>query len=70
MLIIIGEVGKSKTIDALIKAKKIDGNQSKEKMKIHHSKYQQSISRRFEAIVIAGSDKRGTIYGITKCLSK
>lgn len=65
MLIIIGEVGKSKTIDALIKAKKIDGNSIKGK----NEKYIiQNISNPFpgvsEAIVIAGSDKRGTIYGI------
>ncbi|WP_426277755.1 glycosyl hydrolase 115 family protein [Chryseobacterium sp. S-02] len=65
MLIIIGEVGKSKTIDALIKAKKIDGNSIKRK----NEKYIiQNISNPFpgvsEAIVVAGSDKRGTIYGI------
>ncbi|MFC4688167.1 glycosyl hydrolase 115 family protein [Epilithonimonas pallida] len=65
MLIIIGEAGKSKTIDALIKAKKIDGNSIKGK----NEKYIiQNISNPFpgvsEAIVIAGSDKRGTIYGI------
>jgi hypothetical protein len=65
MLIIIGEAGKSKTIDALIRAKKLDGNSLKgrnEKFII------QNISNPFpgvsEAIVIAGSDKRGTIYGI------
>ncbi|MFC5871933.1 Glycosyl hydrolase family 67 N-terminus [Chryseobacterium arachidis] len=65
MLIIIGEVGKSKTIDALIKAKKIDGNSIKEK---NEKFIIQNISNPFpgvsEAIVIAGSDKRGTIYGI------
>lgn len=65
MLIIIGEAGKSKTIDALIKAKKIDGTSIKGK----NEKYIiQNISNPFpgvsEAIVIAGSDKRGTIYGI------
>lgn len=65
MLIIIGEAGKSETIDALIKAKKIDGNSIKGK----NEKYIiQNISNPFpgvsEAIVIAGSDKRGTIYGI------
>ncbi|MGI9649714.1 glycosyl hydrolase 115 family protein [Chryseobacterium sp. RLHN22] len=65
MLIIIGEVGKSKTIDALIKAKKIDGNSIKGK---NEKFIIQNISNPFpgvsEAIVIAGSDKRGTIYGI------
>lgn len=65
MLIIIGEAGKSKTVDALIKQKKIDGKSllgKNEKFII------QNISNPFpgvsEAIVIAGSDKRGTIYGI------
>lgn len=65
MLIIIGEAGKSKTIDALIKAKKIDGNSIKGK---NEKFIIQNISNPFpgvsEAIVIAGSDKRGTIYGI------
>ncbi|WP_294287069.1 glycosyl hydrolase 115 family protein [uncultured Chryseobacterium sp.] len=65
MLVIIGEAGSSKTIDALIKQKKIDGKSllgKNEKFII------QNISNPFpgvsEAIVIAGSDKRGTIYGI------
>ncbi len=65
MLIIIGETGKSKTIDALIKAKKIDGTSIKGK---NEKFIIQNISNPFpgvsEAIVIAGSDKRGTIYGI------
>ncbi|MGE4513930.1 MAG: glycosyl hydrolase 115 family protein [Chryseobacterium sp.] len=65
MLIIIGEAGKSKTIDALIKAKKIDGNSIKGK---NEKFIIQNISNPFpgvsEAVVIAGSDKRGTIYGI------
>ncbi|WP_295230756.1 glycosyl hydrolase 115 family protein [uncultured Chryseobacterium sp.] len=65
MLIIIGEAGKSKTIDALIKAKKIDGNLLKNK---NEKFIIQNISNPFpgvsEAIVIAGSNKRGTIYGI------
>ncbi len=65
MLIIIGEAGKSKTVDALIKQKKIDGNSLKGK---NEKFIIQNISNPFpgvsEAIVIAGSDKRGTIYGI------
>ncbi|TXI99395.1 MAG: glycosyhydrolase, partial [Chryseobacterium cucumeris] len=65
MIIIIGEAGKSKTIDNLIRQKKLDGKAltgKREKYII------QNISNPFpgvsEAIVIAGSDKRGTIYGI------
>lgn len=64
-LIIIGTVGTKSVIDDLIKQKKIDGkslNGKTEKYII------QNISNPFpgvsEAIVIAGSDKRGTIYGI------
>lgn len=65
MVIIIGEAGKSKTIDGLIRQKKLDGKAltgKREKYII------QNVSNPFpgvsEAIVIAGSDKRGTIYGI------
>ncbi|GEN77205.1 glycosyl hydrolase 115 family protein [Chryseobacterium hagamense] len=65
MLIIIGEAGKSKTIDALIKQKKLDG---KSLMGKNEKYIIQNVSNPFpgvsEAIVIAGSDKRGTIYGI------
>lgn len=65
MIIIIGEAVKSKTIDNLIRQKKLDGKAltgKREKYII------QNVSNPFpgvsEAIVIAGSDKRGTIYGI------
>lgn len=65
MLIIIGEAGKSKTIDALIKQKKID---EKSLLGKNEKFIIQNVSNPFpgvsEAIVIAGSDKRGTIYGI------
>ncbi|MCD9855203.1 glycosyl hydrolase 115 family protein [Epilithonimonas sp. JDS] len=64
-LIIIGTVGTKSVIDDLIRQKKIDGKAltgKREKYII------QNISNPFpgvsEAIVIAGSDKRGTIYGI------
>ncbi|MDQ0594317.1 hypothetical protein QFZ37_002686 [Chryseobacterium ginsenosidimutans] len=64
-LIIIGTVGTNSVIDDLIRQKKIDGkalNGKREKYII------QNVSNPFpgvsEAIVIAGSDKRGTIYGI------
>ncbi len=65
MVIIIGEAGKSKTIDGLIRQKKAGWksiNREKRKYII------QNVSDPFpgvsEAIVIAGSDKRGTIYGV------
>jgi len=64
-LIIIGTIGTKSVIDDLIRQKKIDGKSltgKKEKYII------QNIRDPFpgvsEAIVIAGSDKRGTIYGI------
>jgi hypothetical protein len=63
--IIIGTVGTKSVIDDLIRQKKIDGKALTGKTE----KYViQNISNPFpgvsEAIVIAGSDKRGTIYGI------
>jgi hypothetical protein len=64
-LIIIGTAGTKSIIDDLIRQKKIDGKLltgKKEKYII------QNVSNPYpgisEAIVIAGSDKRGTIYGI------
>lgn len=64
-LIIIGTVGTKSVVDDLIKQKKIDGKSLTKK----NEKYIiQNVSNPFpgvsEAIVIAGSDKRGTIYGI------
>ena len=64
-LIIIGTLGTGSAIDALIKQKKLDAT----KLKGKHEMYLiESLSNPCEgvaeAIVIAGSDKRGTIYGI------
>jgi len=64
-LIIIGMIGSNSVIDDLIKQKKIDGkelNGKNEKFIIQHVK--NPFKGIDEAIVIAGSDKRGTIYGI------
>ena len=63
--IIVGTINTKSIIDDLIKSKKIDGSQLQgkyEKFIIQNivSPFDGSI----EAIVIAGSDKRGTIYGI------
>ncbi|MBP4136770.1 glycosyl hydrolase 115 family protein [Flavobacterium geliluteum] len=64
-LIIIGMIGANDVIDDLIRRKKIDGKSlqgKNEKFSI------QNVKNPFdgveEALVIAGSDKRGTIYGI------
>lgn len=63
-LIIIGTFGTNSVIDELIKKKKINENELKgkrEKFIIQNIKDFNGVS---EMIVIAGSDKRGTIYGI------
>ena len=64
-LIIIGMMGTNSIIDDLVKQKKIDGKELKgknEKFIIQHVK--NPFKGIEEALVIAGSDKRGTIYGI------
>ncbi|MEP6674429.1 MAG: glycosyl hydrolase 115 family protein [Ferruginibacter sp.] len=64
-IVIVGTIGKSALIDALIKSKKI--NVSSITGKWEHFLIQ-TISNPFpgveKALVIVGSDKRGTIYGI------
>ena len=64
-LIIIGTIGTNSVIDDLIKANKIDGKLLKGK---NEKFIIQNIKNPFkgvdEAIIITGSDKRGTIYGI------
>lgn len=64
-LIIIGTIGTKSIIDELVKQKKIDEkelNGKREKFIIRNVK--NPFSGIDEAVVIAGSDKRGTIYGI------
>src|SRR5574344_881928 len=56
--IVIGTFGHSSFVDQLIKEGKIDGNALKDK----HEKY--VITTVDNRLVIAGSDKRGTVYGI------
>lgn len=64
-LIIVGTIGTDSAIDELIKRNKFSGSDLKGK---NEKFIIQSITNPFdgidEAIVIAGSDKRGTIYGI------
>jgi len=64
-MIIAGTIGKSTTIDRLIKRKKIDADAIDGKWE---SFVIQTVEKPFpgvkSALVIAGSDKRGTIYGI------
>ncbi|MGH7952460.1 MAG: glycosyl hydrolase 115 family protein, partial [Limisphaerales bacterium] len=63
--IIIGTIGKSKIIDELIREKKIDVSQIAGKWE---SFFLQVVRKPFpgieNALIICGSDKRGTIYGI------
>ena len=65
VLIIVGTLGKSDIIDGLAKSGKIDGNALQGKWEKFTT---QIVTNPIEgvkrALVIAGSDKRGTIYGI------
>jgi hypothetical protein len=64
-MIIIGTIGQSPLIDALVRSKKLDVSQVR-------GKWEASVTQTIDkplpgvarALVIAGSDKRGTIYGI------
>jgi hypothetical protein len=64
-IVIIGTLGKSKLIDELVSKKKLDVSSINGKWEAHIT---QVIKDPFpgikQALVIAGSDKRGTIYGI------
>ena len=64
-VVIIGTIGKSRRIDALIREKKIDVSGIAGKWE---SFFLQVVKQPFpgvdQALVICGSDKRGTIYGI------
>jgi len=63
--IIIGTVGDSRYIDQLVKEGKIDGKQLKGKNeKFIIQTIQQPFPGIDEALVITGSDKRGTVYGV------
>jgi hypothetical protein len=64
-LIISGTIGKSNLIDKLIKDKKIDVTEIKDQWeKFLIQTVHNPLPGVKEAVIIAGSDKRGTIYGI------
>lgn len=64
-LIIIGTLGTHSVIDDLVKQKKLAGNELKGKReKFIIQTVSNPLAGVSEALVIAGSDKRGTIYGI------
>lgn len=63
--IIIGTIGTHSIIDDLIKKKKLEESDLKAKREKYIIQYvSEPVEGVDEAIVIAGSDKRGTIYGI------
>jgi hypothetical protein len=64
-LIIIGTIGKGGLIDQLIRQKKLDVSTIAGKWEAHITQViQNSLPGVKSALIIAGSDKRGTIYGI------
>ncbi|MFC0780559.1 glycosyl hydrolase 115 family protein [Flavobacterium sp. HJSW_4] len=64
-VVIIGTLGKSEIIDQLAKKGKIDGNALQGKWEKFTTQIVENPFKGIKkALVIAGSDKRGTIYGI------
>jgi hypothetical protein len=64
-VIIVGTIGQSTVIDSIISKKKIDISQTKGKWESFHSEViKDPIDGVASALVIAGSDHRGTIYGV------
>ena len=64
-IVIIGTIGKSEIIDQLAKEGKIDANQLRGKWEKFTTQVVENPFKGIKkALVIAGSDKRGTIYGI------
>ncbi|WP_062059771.1 glycosyl hydrolase 115 family protein [Cellvibrio sp. OA-2007] len=64
-LVIIGTLGKSKLIDQLIAAKKIDVNKIRDQWDAYHVEViEQPFPQVQRALVIVGANKRGTMYGI------
>lgn len=64
-VVIIGTLGKSEIIDQLAKEGKIDANQLQGKWEKFTTQIVENPFKGIKkALVIAGSDKRGTIYGI------
>ena len=64
-VVIIGTLGKSEIIDQLVREGKIDASQLKGKWEKFTTQIVNNPSKGIKkALVIAGSDKRGTIYGM------
>ena len=64
-VVMIGTIGKSALIDQLIRQKKLNVNSIEGKWEVHITTViNNPLPGIKQALVIAGSDKRGTIYGI------
>jgi len=64
-LVIIGTIGKNKLVDRLISLKKLNADNIKGRWEAHITQVVNNpLPGVKQALVIAGSDKRGTIYGV------
>jgi len=64
-LVIIGTIGKNKLIDRLISLKKLNADNIRGRWEAHITQVVNNpLPGVKQALVIAGSDKRGTIYGV------
>jgi hypothetical protein len=70
-LVLVGTIGKSNLIDELISGNKLDVSGIKDKWETFLIQVIENPFKNVErALVIAGSDKRGTIFGIYDCSEK
>ena len=63
--IIAGSIGNNAIIDSLIEQGKVDASQIKGKREVYRIQVVENpVANVKKAIVVIGSDKRGTIYGL------
>lgn len=63
--IIAGSIGNNAVIDSLIEQGKVDASQIKGKREVYRIQVVENpVANVKKAIVVIGSDKRGTIYGL------
>ena len=64
-MIVVGTIGKSKLIETLVQEGKIDVAQTEGQWEAFHTQLVMNVSSSIpQALVVAGSDKRGSIYGV------
>ena len=64
-MVVVGTIGKSKLIDTLVQEGKIDVSQTMGEWEAFHTQLVMNPSLSIpQALVVAGSDKRGSIYGV------